>query len=678
MTLTRAARPFDGSHADDAVLPDETAATTGQLEAVIVGARVLALVYALLAPLHVVMLSGDALAVMPPMAAISAAVCVVASVRVRSASPRQRLAYLMLVCLVPVVNTLTHLGLTRQLEQTTVLMLVVVGIGALNSHRRQVTTLVVLVLSGWMLLIVTVPVRPADQIPHYAVQLGLAAALSAAVFVLRRSVMTRLLLARDAAASQVTELEEARGREALVQQQFAAVFAQSPVGISLADEHGHFVEANEAMCLLLGRDLTQIRGRSSLEFTHPDDRPGHAQLGPLISTSEQGVARVEKRYVRPDGTVRWAWLTIRHMDSPEGKQWTLAHVQDITDRKLVEHELDRVRQGLDAAVQIAHAAQTGADPRPIALQAVVRLVNASTSALLEPAPDADATLVVTAGHGAQDHVGMRVRLDEPSATSHVWRTREPLFASNTASHPLVSQRLLQQSDATSMMWQPIGSDDDALAVLTLAWNDPVAGVSEAERATVAAIGEELGVALHAEQMRLALEQATVTDKLTGLLNRRGWDREVASLIRQSQRDQRPVTLALVDLDHFKRYNDTHGHVAADQALAQFAAAAQDAIRAVDVIARWGGEEFAVALRDTDADHALQSLSRLHAATATAAAEDLTCSIGYAELRATESVAHCLTRVDAALYEAKRAGRNRIHRADATSVAAPPAVHITSS
>jgi diguanylate cyclase (GGDEF)-like protein len=194
-------------------------------------------------------------------------------------------------------------------------------------------------------------------------------------------------------------------------------------------------------------------------------------------------------------------------------------------------------------------------------------------------------------------------------------------------------------------------------VLSIAWDDQLPEVDTAGRAAVEAVAAEAGAALTGEQMRRSLERSTVTDSLTGLLNRRGWDTEVAKLCQHTERSGVPFTLAIVDLDHFKRYNDTFGHLAGDDALRTFAANAQDALRVVDVLARWGGEEFVVALHGTTAQEAFGAIERLRASTPMG----LTCSVGYVEVGRGADLQESLARADEALYRAKAGGRDRAVR-----------------
>jgi diguanylate cyclase (GGDEF)-like protein len=148
------------------------------------------------------------------------------------------------------------------------------------------------------------------------------------------------------------------------------------------------------------------------------------------------------------------------------------------------------------------------------------------------------------------------------------------------------------------------------------------------------------------------------DSLTGLCNRRSFEEELSRALWRAERDHRPVCLILLDLDNFKRINDTLGHSTGDRLLKEASAAWSGQIRQNDVLARYGGDEFAALLPDCSLHDAEIVAGRLRAAMPSQA----TCSIGFAMWDGTESEDALLTRVDEALYRAKRKGRNRVSTA----------------
>jgi diguanylate cyclase (GGDEF)-like protein len=150
-----------------------------------------------------------------------------------------------------------------------------------------------------------------------------------------------------------------------------------------------------------------------------------------------------------------------------------------------------------------------------------------------------------------------------------------------------------------------------------------------------------------------VERLARTDGLTGVANRRHWDEELPREMARATRSGQQLCVALLDLDHFKAYNDRHGHQAGDRLLKAAAAAWQGRLRRSDLLARYGGEEFAVLLPDCGLDDAMEIAERLRTAQ-----PEGTCSLGVAAWDGREEDAQLVARADRALYAAKAGGRNR--------------------
>jgi diguanylate cyclase (GGDEF)-like protein len=166
----------------------------------------------------------------------------------------------------------------------------------------------------------------------------------------------------------------------------------------------------------------------------------------------------------------------------------------------------------------------------------------------------------------------------------------------------------------------------------------------------------------------SLRELTLADPLTGLPNRRALDGYLGDALARSERSQQPITVALIDLDHFKRFNDGHGHAAGDELLKAAAAAWTNEIRRTDMLARIGGEEFVLVLPDADVGDAESVVAKLRAITP----HGETFSAGVACWDGSQRPDELLRVADAALYAAKRGGRNR------TALAAGAAAHTSAA
>jgi two-component system, cell cycle response regulator len=169
-----------------------------------------------------------------------------------------------------------------------------------------------------------------------------------------------------------------------------------------------------------------------------------------------------------------------------------------------------------------------------------------------------------------------------------------------------------------------------------------------------------------DNVQMSIEMA-IKDALTGLYNRRYMETHISGLIEHAVSRDKPLTVLVLDIDHFKSINDMHGHDAGDEVLREFAVRIRKSIRGIDLACRLGGEEFVVIMPETDLAVATTVAERLRRVIAGepfaiqqgARTMDVTISVGIAALADSDDAASVLKRADRALYRAKRDGRNRV-------------------
>lgn len=161
------------------------------------------------------------------------------------------------------------------------------------------------------------------------------------------------------------------------------------------------------------------------------------------------------------------------------------------------------------------------------------------------------------------------------------------------------------------------------------------------------------VAAEREELLCQVEDMARSDALTGLPNRHALNEQLPRELARSRREGTELCLAVIDLDHFKSYNDSKGHLAGDEMLRACAIAWDSAVRGADMLVRFGGEEFLVVLPDCSLDEASEIVERLRVATP----GEQTCSAGLAAWDGVESIDELISRADAAVYMAKAGGRD---------------------
>jgi len=208
---------------------------------------------------------------------------------------------------------------------------------------------------------------------------------------------------------------------------------------------------------------------------------------------------------------------------------------------------------------------------------------------------------------------------------------------------------------------------EVVGVLELHVGDP-ARLAGSTAGVLEALAVQAATAVSAARLHEHATVLAMTDPLTRLPNRRRLEADLAKEVGISQRYGRPVAFAMADVDHFKAYNDELGHQAADVALQALAGVLAGSVRAGDTVYRYGGEELAILMRETDVGAAGLVADRLrgiveHHFAAPGQPRPVTISVGVAVMPAHASTGEALVAAaDAALYEAKRSGRNRVHLA----------------
>ena len=292
--------------------------------------------------------------------------------------------------------------------------------------------------------------------------------------------------------------------------------------------------------------------------------------------------------------------------------------------------------------------------RPAVCSAAARVTNAEGAALWEPAADG-AGLLLTAYAGLEPTRRAIPFAGPPAGAPQAFTSGAPVVdRASAATRRLALEFSGLDGGPIACLWQPIVRENAPVAVLGLYWQDPGALDDPSVNNLTDLLAAEVAVTLERIALLTRLETTARTDELTGLPNRRAWQEALPRELARAGRSNEPFCVAMLDLDHFKDYNDHQGHQAGDRLLKQLAGAWSNELRTSDTLARYGGEEFALLLPTCSIERAIDVVARLREVTL----DGQTCSAGIASWDGTETAVELIGRADRALYEAKRAGRDR--------------------
>jgi diguanylate cyclase (GGDEF)-like protein/PAS domain S-box-containing protein len=430
--------------------------------------------------------------------------------------------------------------------------------------------------------------------------------------------------------------------------QLQAVFEQAAVGMVIVDNASNrFVKVNRHFCEMVGYSAKELLKGSIHDITHPDDIGRDLDHVVPISAGTAQESTWEKRYRKKDGAIIWARVFVTRLDPSEaGPNLRLGVIEDITDRKRMEEALIESQAFYHSLVEQLPAG-------------VFRKDASGRYVFVSP------WFCGLKGMKAGDFLGKTPQeVARAEAEKNQAADRIVKYAAKGADH----HALIMQTGKPIELIEEY-ADTDGRPQFVHVIKIPVVS---ADGKVIGTQGILFDITEH-RQMEEALRESenryrelSIIDDLTRLFNSRYFYHQLRLEVDRASRYGHPLTLLLLDLDNFKAFNDTYGHVEGDRVLARLGKVIKGCLRRTDSGYRYGGEEFTVLLPMTTSTEGAVTADRLwtefrgeHFFPAPARDVQMTVSIGIGQYKPPETMRDFVHRVDQLMYQGKKNGKDRI-------------------
>jgi diguanylate cyclase (GGDEF)-like protein/PAS domain S-box-containing protein len=452
--------------------------------------------------------------------------------------------------------------------------------------------------------------------------------------------------------------------------QFRGIFEQAAVGIAIMTLSGHFIRVNQRYCELTGYTNEELQEKTVLEITAPDDRQRHQER--YESLSEQGLSfSLEKRYLCRDGSLLWVNLTASAIRDVNGElMYLIGIIEDIDERKQAVEALRDSNAKLEERNRDMFLLSQMSD----FLQACLSLEEAY------PVIGERLPLLFPGCHGGlftrtdgSDLVELAAGIEPVSSKTlfpleECWGTRRGQSHHVERSNSSLFCQHIESAHLASSLCIPLMAQGRIDGLLYLCTEEKDA-LNEEKRRFARTVAEQLSLALGNLRLLETLQHQSIRDSLTGLYNYRHMREALEREVRLALRKGHPIGVIMLDVDHFRHFNNTYGHDAGNLVLRQVGHLLAARVRSVDIACRYGGEEFLLILPDILPENLLDraeqirlGIKQLPLTFQERSLPTITVSIGIANFPDHGRTADDLIRsADIALYRAKNEGRDRVRQ-----------------
>ncbi|MFB9993335.1 diguanylate cyclase [Deinococcus oregonensis] len=489
----------------------------------------------------------------------------------------------------------------------------------------------------------------------------------------------------------VSEQQQAEQTLRDSEERFRTTFDQAAVGIAHIQLDGHWLSVNNKLCEIVGYSPAELVELTFQDITHPDDLEADLALVGQLLRGEIRTYSLQKRYLRKGGEQIWINLTVALVHAGDGSpRYFISVIEDISDIKAAEAALRAARDELESRVE-----ERTAELQSLSLQLQLQVTelerrNAESkllgelSEMLQACVSIKEAQDVVAHHasrlfpfaaGALYAFGPSKNMLEEAVTWNGVINASPLFTP-VECWGLRRGRAFVSAAASGLHCAHVADDHPTLCVPLLAQSETVGlfhlvsvdgrPFLDHTQRLAQMVAETVALAFMNLRLKETLRQQSIRDALTGLFNRRYLEQTFERELHRATRYSHPIGIVMLDVDHFKRFNDTYGHEAGDTLLQELGSVLRTSIRGEDVACRYGGEEFALLLPGANLEQTLkraeavrQAVEQMQVTSRGQRLGTVTLSLGVAAFpQHAGTLSDLLRAADFALYRAKQEGRNR--------------------
>lgn len=466
------------------------------------------------------------------------------------------------------------------------------------------------------------------------------------------------------------------------EERFRNAFEHAVIGMALLGLDGRFLTVNPSLCGIAGYTAQELLATNFQAITHPDDLANDLEEMRQMLDGDILSYEVERRLTMRRGGEAWVLLSVSLVRDDAGvPQYFLAQLQDITKRKHAEDELHNAHEKLKAWVgelerrttemslvgemgELLQSCRSVGEAYKIMARTIKQLFPGMSGMLCGFDISHDQVEAVLSWGD--------IKTETFFAPDDCWGLRRNrMHVVEVEGGGELACPHMQSPLPGSYFCLPLTAQRETLGLLHLMSDAEAQPLTEDRQQLARTVAEQISLALANLHLQERLRNQSIRDPLTGLFNRRYLQESLEREINRAQRSHRPLGLIMLDIDFFKKFNDTHGHEAGDAVLREVALMLGTHLRKADIACRYGGEEFTLILPEADAQAACQKAEQLREAAkrlviqyGRKTVEPISLSLGVACCPTHGATGEALLHAaDTALYQSKAAGRDCVTLAE---------------